>query len=127
MTFAEFQDFCEAKAGVEATFPFGDATLVYKVGGKMFALTSIDDSPVGDRMSPPFEFINLKCDPDYAIELRADYEYISPAWHMSKKHWNSVFTDQDIPEKLIYELIDHSYDLVFKNLTKKLQNEILNG
>lgn len=103
-----------AKKGVEETFPFDQKTLVFKVGGKMFALCDVDN----------FQSINLKCDPERAIDLRERHAGIKPGWHMSKIHWNTVDVNHDVSEILILELIDHSYELVFKSLTKKIQNEL---
>jgi predicted DNA-binding protein (MmcQ/YjbR family) len=88
------------------------------VGGKMFCLTSLKKWESGDHS------INLKCNPEYALELRAQYEAVNPGYHMSKIHWNTVAVDKDLSLKEIVKLIDHSYDLVFKSLTKKTQNEI---
>jgi predicted DNA-binding protein (MmcQ/YjbR family) len=72
-----------------------------------------------------FQFVNLKCDPERAIELREEHSYIQPGYHMSKVHWNSVYLNQGIKLRLLRDLIDHSYELVFSSLTKKLQSEIL--
>jgi predicted DNA-binding protein (MmcQ/YjbR family) len=118
MNIQAFYDYCLAKKGVTEHFPFDEDTLVFKVGGKMFALSSLTQWEKGEAS------INLKCEPDKALELRAQYEAIEPGYHMSKVHWNTVTVDGDVPEKLLRELIDHSYELVFKSLTKKLQAEI---
>lgn len=101
-----------SKAHVSEETPFGPDVLVYKVGGKMFALLTIEEVPV--RM-------NLKCDPERAMDLRDRYEGIIPGYHMNKKHWNTLVLDQILSEKLIRELIDHSYDLVFVSLPKKVK------
>jgi predicted DNA-binding protein (MmcQ/YjbR family) len=100
-----------AKKGVEETFPFDEKTLVFKVMGKMFALTGLERE----------EFqVNLKCDPDRAIQLREEYpEQVIPGWHSNKKHWNTVFFEAGLPDDLLCEMIDHSYDLVVKGLRKK--------
>lgn len=98
-----------SKPGAEETTPFGPDVLVYKVGGKMFALTAPDDFPAS---------INLKCDPERSIELRETWQAITPGYHMNKKHWNTLLLDGSVPTKLIRELIDHSYDLVVKSLPK---------
>ena len=111
-------EFCLSKKGVTEHFPFDEDTLVFKVGGKMFCLTSLKKWESGDHS------INLKCNPEYALELRAQYEAVNPGYHMSKIHWNTVAVDKDLSLKEIVKLIDHSYDLVFKSLTKKTQNEI---
>jgi predicted DNA-binding protein (MmcQ/YjbR family) len=118
MTIQDFYDYCLAKKGVTEHFPFDEDTLVFKVGGKMFALSSLIHWEKGEAS------INLKCDPERALELRAQYEGVQPGYHMSKQHWNTVIVDSDVPERLLRELIDHSYEMVFGSLTKKLQAEI---
>jgi predicted DNA-binding protein (MmcQ/YjbR family) len=118
MTIQDYYDYCLAMKGVTEHFPFDEDTLVFKVGGKMFALSSLSQWEKGEAS------INLKCDPERALELRAQYEAIEPGYHMSKIHWNTVAVDGDVPERMLRELIDHSYELVFKSLTKKLQAEI---
>lgn len=102
-------DHCLSKPAVEETTPFGPDVLVYKVAGKMFALT--DPSAFPPRM-------NLKCDPDRAVELREQYDAIIPGYHMNKKHWNTLTLDDSVPSKLIRELIDRSYELVVASLPK---------
>lgn len=118
MNIQAYYDYCLAKKGVTEHFPFDEDTLVFKVGGKMFALSSLKE---WENNTPS---INLKCDPERGMELRAEYEGIQPGYHMSKVHWNTVTVNSDVPLSLLKELIDHSYDLVFKSLTKKLQAEI---
>ena len=119
MNLETFYEYCLSKNGVTEHFPFDEETLVFKVGGKMFGLSSLHQWEKG---APS---VNLKCNPEYAEELRAQYDDIKPGWHMSKIHWNTIEINRDVPDSLIKELIDHSYDLVFKSLTKKLQIEIL--
>jgi predicted DNA-binding protein (MmcQ/YjbR family) len=119
MNLETFYEYCLSKNGVTEHFPFDEETLVFKVGGKMFGLSSLTQWEKG---APS---VNLKCNPDYAEELRAQYDDIKPGWHMSKIHWNTIEINRDVPDSLIKELIDHSYDLVFKSLTQKLQLEIL--
>lgn len=114
MNIEEFHLFCTSKKGVTEETPFGPDTLVFKVMGKMFALTDIEQ----------FESINLKCDPEKAIELREQYNGIIPGYHMNKRHWNSVMMDGSIGDQLVKELIDHSYDLVISKLTNKLKSEL---
>lgn len=118
MNIQQLYEFCLSKKGVTEHFPFDEDTLVFKVGGKMFCLTSLKKWESGDHS------INLKCNPEYARELRAQYEAVKPGFHMSKTHWNTVDVDKDLPIKEVVKLIDHSYELVFKSLTKKTQNEI---
>ena len=98
-----------SKPRSEETTPFGPDVLVYKVGGKVFALTSPEEFP---------SRINLKCDPDRAVMLRDEYESIIPGFHMNKRHWNTLVLDGSLPKKLVKELIDHSYDLVVASLPK---------
>lgn len=104
--------YCLAKPGSRAGYPFGEGTLVIKVLDKMFCLISEDETPL--RM-------NLKCDPDDALALRNQYEAILPGYHMNKKHWNSLILDDSLPERLVHELIDHSYDLVVKKMSQAQQ------
>ena len=99
-----------SKPGAEEATPFGPDVIVYKVGGKMFALTVPEDFPAR---------INLKCDPERAVILRDEYESILPGYHMNKRHWNTLVLDGSLPSRLVGELIDHSYDLVAASLPKK--------
>jgi predicted DNA-binding protein (MmcQ/YjbR family) len=101
---------CLSKAGAEETTPFGPGVLVYKVGGKMFALASPDEFPVR---------ANLKCDPERSLMLRDFYGSVLPGYHMNKRHWNTLILDGSLSAKLVSELIDHSYDLVVASLPKK--------
>lgn len=110
MHIEQFRTFCLNKKGVTESFPFDEDALVFKVLNKMFALTSLS--------SPEFK-VSLKCNPERAIELRERFESIQPAYHMNKKHWNSVNTSSLLDDKLFLELVDHSYDLVVKGMTKK--------
>ena len=118
MNIQQLYDFCLSKKGVTEHFPFDEETLVFKVGGKMFCLTSLNEWEKGTPS------LNLKCDPDSAQELRAEYEAIIPGWHMSKIHWNTVAFNGDVSDKMMLELINDSYELVFKSLSKKIQAEI---
>lgn len=119
MNIETYFEYCLSKKGVTEHFPFDEDTLVFKVGGKMFALSSLSQWEKGEPS------VNLKCDPDRSEELRAQYEDVQPGYHMSKIHWNTIAINRDVPDALIKELIDHSYQLVFRSLTKKIQNEIL--
>jgi len=120
MNIQQYFEYCLSKKGVTEHFPFDEDTLVFKVGAKMFALSSLSQWEKGNPS------VNLKCDPERAEELRAEYDDIKPGFHMSKVHWNTVSVNSDISDKMVRELIDHSYDLIFKSLTKKLQNEVSN-
>ncbi|CAM4102785.1 MmcQ/YjbR family DNA-binding protein [Zobellia nedashkovskayae] len=107
-----FREYCIAKKGVTEEFPFDEKTLVFKVMGKMFSLCALERLP---------SQVNLKCDPERAIELREEFDgNIIPGYHMSKVHWNTLLLDS-LPPKLVTELIDHSYDLVISKFTKKLK------
>jgi predicted DNA-binding protein (MmcQ/YjbR family) len=108
------REFIIGLPAVEETFPFGESTLVFKVKGKMFALTDVDE----------FTSINLKCEPERAVELREQHEAILPGYHMNKKHWNTVLLDGSLSDLLIRELIVHSYQLVVAGLPKKIQTEL---
>tara|TARA_R110000796_G_scaffold37722_4_gene95387 strand:+ start:293577 stop:293933 length:357 start_codon:yes stop_codon:yes gene_type:complete len=115
MNIEQFRAYCITKKGITEEFPFDADTLVFKVMGKMFALAPLERLP---------SQVNLKCDPERAIELRETYEgVIMPGYHMSKVHWNTIFLE-NTPPKLIQELIDHSYDLVVSKLTKKQKEEL---
>jgi predicted DNA-binding protein (MmcQ/YjbR family) len=113
----EIRDHCLAKPGVTEGLPFGEDTLVFKVGEKIFLLISITDST----------HFNVKCDPERAVELREQYTEVQPGYHMNKKHWNTVSTDGNLTRRQLGEMIDHSYELVLKSLPKNLQAEIINN
>lgn len=119
MNLETYYEYCLSKKGASEHFPFDEDTLVFKVGGKMFALSSLLQ---WEKNEPS---VNLKCDPERAQELRAEYDEIKPGFHMSKVHWNTIALKGSLSNTLIKELIDHSYELVFKSLTKKIQNEII--
>ncbi|MCG1036019.1 MmcQ/YjbR family DNA-binding protein [Polaribacter sargassicola] len=119
MHIEQLRDFCIAKKGVTEHFPFDESTLVFKVMNKMFLLTGLTNWEKGEAK------VNLKCNPEKAIELREEFEGISAGFHMNKKHWNTVLLNtSDVSDDLVIELINHSYDLVVKGLTKKLQKEL---
>jgi len=112
MNIEEFREYCITKKGITEEFPFDESTLVFKVMGKMFALVPLERIP---------SQANLKCDPERSIELRQEHDgTIIPGYHMSKVHWNTLFLE-NLPPKLIKELVDHSYDLVVSKFTKKLK------
>ena len=114
MDIETLRNFCLSKKGTTESFPFDEDTLVFKVMGKMFCLVSLEES---DR-------INLKCDPDKAIELREQYDCVLPGWHMNKQQWNTVLLDDSVPRMLIFEWIDHSYEQVVLKMSKKLRKEL---
>lgn len=119
MNLENYYQYCMSKKGVTEHFPFDQDSLVFKVGEKMFALSSLLQWETGNPS------LNLKCDPQRAEDLRSQYEGIQPGYHMSKVHWNTIAVNKDVSDALIRALIDHSYDLVFKSLAKKIQAEIL--
>ena len=110
MNIEALREYCLKKKDVEETFPFGPDTLVYKVRGKIFLLTGLDEEPLG---------FNVKCDPELAIELREKFFCVQPGYHMNKKHWNTIIVDGSVSSKQLKEWIDHSYELVAENSIKK--------
>lgn len=121
MNIEEFRDICLSMKGVTEKLPFSEdryaSLVVYYIGDKWFAVTDIDDS----------EYCNLKCDPDYSLELQDRYNGVVPGWHMNKRHWISVYYNSDVPNEVFKQLIENSYKLVFKSLTKKKRIEIENS
>ena len=113
MDIDELRGYCLAKQFTSEGFPFDNDTLVFKVADKMFGLVSLDKNPLS---------INLKCDPERAIELREQHEAIIPGFHMNKQHWNTLILDGSLPRSLVLELIDHSYYLTYNSLPKKTRN-----
>jgi predicted DNA-binding protein (MmcQ/YjbR family) len=108
-------EYCLSKKGVVEDFPFDEETLVFKVGGKMFALIPLEKIPLQ---------INLKCDPEKAMELREQYEDVQPGWHMSKTYWNTILLDGNIRWSDLKDWIDHSYSEVVKGLRKSEREKI---
>ena len=115
MNSESIRDYCIAKPGVTESFPFDDVTLVFKVGGKMFALLSLDNQPTT---------LALKCDPERALQLREMFSAVRPGYHMNKTHWNSITLDGSIRTNQIQEWIDHSYELVKKGLPKAVREQL---
>jgi len=115
LSLEQIRAYCASKKGVTEDFPFDFATLVFKIGNKIFALTDIDSKEL---------FLNLKCDPYLSLELRSRYPQITPGYHMNKKHWNTVLVDGAIPDREILKLLDHSYELVLRGLNKSLREKI---
>ncbi len=113
----ELRAYCLEKRGVSESFPFDAQTLVFKVGGKMFALGDIDF----------FEALTLKVAPEELNELVEQYEAVTPGYHMNKKHWVTVQMNGSIADSQIFAWVDNSYHLIFDKLPKKLQNDILNA
>jgi predicted DNA-binding protein (MmcQ/YjbR family) len=116
MDLEAFRDYCLKKAAATESTPFGEGVLVFKVGGKMFALAALDEVP---------STVNLKCDPDLALELRDRYEQVRPGYHMNKKHWNTVELDSGVPDAELRKMIDHYYELVVKRLPERVRAKLL--
>jgi predicted DNA-binding protein (MmcQ/YjbR family) len=108
-----FRDYCLQKKATSESFPFDQETLVFKVGGKMFALIDLSDS----------DHANLKCDPEKVVFLREHYLCVKPGYHMNKKHWNTVYFTEEVSDSLYFEWIDDSYNLVVASLPNKLKIE----
>ncbi|AZZ57942.1 MmcQ/YjbR family DNA-binding protein [Riemerella anatipestifer] len=115
MDIETIRTYCLEKKGVTESFPFHDETLVFKVSEKIFMLISLDRIPLA---------FNVKTNPEWSEVLREKYPQIYGAYHMNKKHWNTVVVE-GLPKSLLLELLDHSYDLVFSKLTKKQKEEVL--
>ncbi len=115
MNIEDVREYCLSLKAVTEHFPFDDVTLVFKVMDKMFALMPLDTAE---------KSISLKCDPEKAIELRAKHSFITPAYHFNKKYWNTIFITSEIPDKLVKELILHSYDEVVKKFPKTKQKQL---
>jgi len=115
MNIEDYRKYCLSKPGTTESFPFDNRTLVFKVGNKMYALVDIEEA----------EFVNLKCDPALAIDLRERYAAVRPGYHMSKSHWNSVYPKELMDTSLVYDWTDHSYDLIFQSLSKAKREEVL--
>jgi predicted DNA-binding protein (MmcQ/YjbR family) len=111
----EFRDYCLAKPGTTEETPFDAETLVFKVCGKIYALTNINSFEAG---------INLKCDPELAVELRARYTCVFPGYHMSKVHWNTVLPNTCVPDTLLLQWVDASYKLVASKLTRIQKSQV---
>lgn len=118
MNIENITNYCLGKKGAIEDFPFDEETLVFKVGGKMFALIPLEKIPLQ---------INLKCNPEKAVELREEYENVTAGWHMSKKYWNTVTVDGNIRWSDLKEWIDHSYDEVVKGLSKVVRAKLKNA
>jgi len=119
ITVSEIRTYCLGKPGrIVEDFPFDEETLVIKVHGKMFLLTSLTDQPPA---------LNLKCDPELALDLRARYDAVLPGYHMNKKHWNTVTLDGSVPVKELLGMIDHSYEQVVRGLPVRVRRRLETG
>ena len=115
MDLEQFREYCLSRVAATESMPFGEGVLVFKVAGKIFALAGLDEIPAT---------VNLKCDPDLALELRDRYEQVRPGYHMNKKHWNTVEIDSGVPEAELRKMIEHSYDLVVRALSKAQRDQL---
>jgi len=115
MNLTDYRAYCLSMPGTTEDFPFDQEVLVFKVGGKIFALTDVNT----------FEFVNLKCDRERAIDLRERHAGITPGYHMSKKHWNSIALYSDVPDAMLLSLSDESYTLVLSSLPRKVREGII--
>ncbi|MDD2381047.1 MAG: MmcQ/YjbR family DNA-binding protein [Mariniphaga sp.] len=116
MNIEELREYCLLKKGVTESFPFDETTLVFKVAGKMFCLTDLEDD---------FS-LTLKNSPGKNLELRDQYQAIQPGYHMNKLHWNSIDIDGSLSDRIIKQLIDDSYRIIVENLPRKKQEELKN-
>ena len=116
MDIESVREYCISKKAAAESMPFDDTTLVFKIAGKIFALASLDTHPLR---------INLKCDPEKAVDLRERFESVRPGYHMNKTHWNTIEINGEVPRDLLIKLIDHSYNLVKAKLTKKVREKYL--
>jgi predicted DNA-binding protein (MmcQ/YjbR family) len=115
------RDYCLSKKGTTEEFPFDEDTLVFKVLGKMFVLAPLDRWEIGEAS------LNLKADPEYSQELRLEYTSIEPGFHMNKLHWNTIYLHLgELETNFVFDLIDHSYEMVIKGMSKKLRDSLIN-
>ena len=115
MTPAVLKKLCLSLPGAREEFPFGEDNSVFKVAGKMFALSPLESTPLR---------ISLKCDPDLAVQLRRDHPAITAGYHLNKRHWNTVVLDGSVPEDLVREMVEDSYDLVVAGLPRREQEKL---
>lgn len=115
MNIEELRTFCLSLPLVEEKFPFDEETLVFYIAGKMFCLADIT----------LFDSVNVKCDPDQALELRANYQAVLPGYHMNKKHWNTIKVNEDVRDEQIYQWIKDSYNLVILTLPKSKRPDLI--
>jgi predicted DNA-binding protein (MmcQ/YjbR family) len=115
MDAGELRTWCLRQPGATEGFPFGPSTSVFKVAGKMFALSALDRTPLE---------VSVKCEPELAVGLRASYPAIRPGYHLNKRHWNTITIDGSIPDQLVRDFIEDSYDLIVSALPKKVREQL---
>ena len=111
----DLRELCLSFTGAEETYPFSAETTVFKVRGKIFAIAALDREPPA---------ISLKCEPEIAEQLRADHEAITPGYHLNKRHWNTVHVDGSVPEQLVRDMVEDSYDLVVESMPKRIRDDL---
>jgi predicted DNA-binding protein (MmcQ/YjbR family) len=111
----ELRQWCLRHPGAIEDFPFGPEHSVFKVAGKMFALSALDRAPLE---------VSVKCEPDLAVELRSSYDGIRPGWHLNKRHWNTITLDGGLPDQLVRDLVEDSYDLIVSALPKRVRQQL---
>ena len=111
----DLRELCMGFGGAEETYPFSPETTVFKVRGKIFAIAHLDAEPPR---------ISLKCEPELAVQLRGDWPAITPGYHLNKRHWNTVVADGSVPERLMHDMVEDSYDLIVSALPKRVQQEL---
>jgi len=114
MNIEQFRDYCLGLKGTTEAFPFDNKTLVFKCMNKMYALLDVDN----------FNSLNLKCDPEKAVELREQYHAVTAGYHMNKKHWNTITINADLNDNMLLNLTSHSYELIVNGLTKTQKAEL---
>jgi predicted DNA-binding protein (MmcQ/YjbR family) len=115
MTAAKLRKWCLARPGATEEFPFGEGVSVFKVGGKMFALSMLDARPLK---------VSVKCEPELARALRVSYEAVAPGYHLNKRHWNTVTIDGSLPDQLVLDMVEDSYDLVVAALPRRVREAV---
>jgi predicted DNA-binding protein (MmcQ/YjbR family) len=115
MTPAKLRKWCLARPGATEEFPFGERVSVFKVGGKMFALSMLDARPLK---------VSVKCEPELARALRVSYEAVAPGYHLNKRHWNTITIDGSLPDELVLDMVEDSYDLVVASLPRRAREEV---
>jgi len=115
MDATELRAWCLEQTGAIEDFPFGPEYSVFKVAGKMFALSALDRTPLE---------VSAKCEPELAVGLRNSYPAIRPGYHLNKRHWNTIMLDGSLPDQLVRDLVEDSYDLVVSALPKRVREEL---
>ena len=115
MNASELRDCCLGHPGAAEEYPFGEVTAVFKVAGKIFALSALDRAPLA---------VSVKCEPELAEQLRNTYPAVRPGYHLNKRHWNTVDVDGSLPDQLVLDMVEDSYDLVMEGLPKRVQKAL---